>query len=239
MQKKRSRVLLSVKRFEQFPRECAIAAASSLANYYDEEVEYKEVRNLVPPTKRRAGLFSSQQARLLNRLGFDGVTIVTADLNLVDFSWRKMSKQRIIGRLKRFRAYYGRARDKDSKSYVKDMIKWLEDDRYDNKLVVSDDFPRIIRSELNKGRPVGAAFDWTSMFKFRKGSDKRSRDSDIHGWAENHAIVIRGYDDKGVFVVDSHSQYYRGALKKYKNGYYKLSWDRFLIHIPAGDLILV
>lgn len=238
MRKRGGRVLLSVKRFEQKPSECAIAASSSLANYYEPDVDYKDVRELIPPSLRKRGLYSSEQGRLLNKLGFESVVIVSADLELIDFSWRKFSKKRLISRLKRLRAYYGRARDKDGKSYVHDMVKWLEDDRYDNGLVISDDFSRLIKKELNRGRPIGAAIDWTSMFKFQKETVRKDREGDIHGWQENHAIVIRGYDDQGVFVVDSHTKYY-GALKKYKRGYYKLSWDRFLIHIPAGDLIMV
>ena len=219
---KSGRVLLNVKRFVQYPSECAIAATSALANFYDVEVDYLEVRELIPPTRRKRGLYSSQQGRLLNRLGFESVTIVTADLGLVDFSWRKMSKRRLITQLKRFRAYYGRVRDKCNKSYVHDMIMWLEDERYDNQLVISDDFARLIKKELNKGRPVGAAIDWTSMFKFRKGVDgQNTKNADVRGSIENHAIVVRGYDDQGVFIVDSHSKFYNGALKKYKRGYYK------------------
>ena len=236
--KDNGRVLLNVKRFRQKPSECAVAAMASLANFYDPEISYPRIRDLIPPSKRIDGLHSSQQGRLLNKLGFDSVTVVTADLNLIDFSWRKLSKKSLIARLKRFRAYYGRARDKANKAYVHDMIRWLEDDRYDNRLVISSDFARLIKKELNKGRPVGAAIDWTSMFKFRKGL-AGDKNGDIHGEADTHAIVIRGYDEQGVFVVDSHTRHYNGTLRKYKRGYYKLPWDRFLIHIPAGDLILV
>jgi len=239
MRKCGGRVLLNVKRFAQKPSECAIAVSSSLANFYEPDVDYKDVRELVPPSQRSAGLYSSQQGRLLNKLGFERVTIVTADLGLVDFSWQKFSKKRLISRLKRLRAYYGRARDKGTKGYVHDMIRWLEDDCYDNRLVISDDFSRLIRKELNKGRPLGASIDWTSTFKRRKATVSTDREADIHGWQENHAIIIRGYDDQGVFVVDSHSKYYNGPLKKYRCGYYKLPWDRFLVHIPAGDLLLV
>ena len=37
------RVLLNVKRWKQHPSECAIAAAATLASFYDKEVTYAQV----------------------------------------------------------------------------------------------------------------------------------------------------------------------------------------------------
>jgi hypothetical protein len=220
------------------PAECSIAATASLANFFDSDVDYKDVRQLVSKRKRSHGLYTSQQARLLNDLGFEAVTIVTADLNLIDFPWARLSKKGLIRRMKRLRAHYGRQKDKDSWDYVADMIKWLEDDNCENNLIIDYEFKKHIKKQLNRGIPVGAAVNWTSLFKFSKG-DRRQKDGDIKGEGEDHSIVIRGYDEKGVFVVDSHYQHYTGKRAKYKRGYYKLPWDKFLVNIPAGDLILV
>jgi len=232
-----NRILLSVKRFRQFPSECAIAAASSLANFFDPEVMYKDVRELVSKKMRSEGLETSEQARLLNQLGFESITIVTADLNLIDFGWAKYTKKSIIRRMKMLRAHYRRQKDRDLVEYVDDMVNWLEDDRYDNNLVIDYEFKKHIRKQLNRGVPVGAAVNWTSLFKFSKGD--RRQNGDIEGEPEDHAIVLRGCDDKGVFVVDSHHKHYTGKRAKYKNGYYKLPWDKFLVNIPSGDLILL
>jgi hypothetical protein len=232
------RVLLAVKRFKQRPAECSIAAAASLANFFDSDVDYKEVRELVSKRQRPKGLYTSQQARLLNQLGFEAVTIVTADLNLIDFPWARLSKKGLIRRMKLLRAHYGRQKDKDSWDYVDDMVKWLEDDNCDNNLVIDYEFKKYIKKQLDRGSPVGAAVNWTSLFKFSKG-DRRQKDSDIKGIGEDHSIVLRGYDEKGVFVVDSCYKPYTGKWAKYKGGYYKLSWEKFLVNIPAGDLILV
>ena len=46
-------------------------------------------------------------------------------------------------------------------------------------------------------------------------------------------------DDEGVFVVDPHHELYRGRLKRYRNGYYKIPWEKFLVNIPQGDLIII
>lgn len=218
------RVLLPVKRFTQRPSECAVAAASSLAHYYDPSVDYKSVRQLI--SNKQEGLWSSQQARLLNKLGFVSITIVTADLNMVDFSWSKLSKARKISRLRERAKKYGRRGDAASKEWVDDMVGWLSDEACDNRLVIDWDFAKHIRRGLDAGRPVGATISWNSFFR-KAGSQ------------EDHAIVLRGYDETGVFVVDSHVKYYRGRLKKFKNGYYKIPWEKFLVNIPNGDLIII
>lgn len=231
------RILLPVKRFKQYPSECGIAAASSLANFFDSDIIYDEVREMVPKRLRRAGLETAQEARLLNQLGFEAITIVTADLNLVDFGWAKYTKKGIIRRMKMLRSHYRRTKEKILVEYVNDMVDWLEDDRYDNNLVIDYEFKKHIKKQLARGVPVGAAVNWTSLFKFSKGD--RRQNGDINGEPEDHAIVLRGCDDKGVFVVDSHHECYTGKRAKYKNGYYKLPWDKFLVNIPGGDLILL
>lgn len=234
----KDRVLLNVKRFRQKPSECALAAASSLANFYDSTVEYENVRELLKTRERGKGLYTSQQGRLLNELGFGHVTIVTADLTLIDFSWRKLSKKRLIRKLKEFRGYYGHIRDPWSKDYVNDMVEWLEEETCNNRLVIDYDFAKYIRKSLDKGRPVGASIAWTSLFRLTKGYQGES--NDIKGEEDDHAVVIRGYDEDGVFVVDSHYLSYRGRrLKKYHNGYYKIPWEKFLVNIPRGDLVLI
>lgn len=234
---KMDRVLLPVKRFKQRTAECAIASAASLANFFDPEVDYEDVRKLVPKKLRKNGLETSEEARLLNQLGFESITIVTADLNLVDFGWAKYTKKSIIRRMKMLRAHYRRTKEKSLVEYVGDMIDWLEDDRYDNNLIIDYEFKKHIKKQLARHVPVGAAVNWTSLFKFSKGD--RRQNGDIKGEPEDHAIVLRGCDDKGVFVVDSHHEHYVGKRAKYKNGYYKLPWDKFLVNVPAGDLILL
>jgi len=89
------RVLLTVKRFRQRPAECAIATVSSLARYYDKSVEYDDIREMIPFSKRHDGLTTWQECTLLNKLGFNKVSVVTFDQELVDFSWSKLSKKRV------------------------------------------------------------------------------------------------------------------------------------------------
>lgn len=231
------RILLPVKRFKQFPSECSIASTTSLANYFDESVNYSEVRKLIPKNLRKEGFYSSEQGRLLNQLGFTAVTIVTADLDLIDYSWAHLQKPSLIKRMKKLRVHYGKAQKPALYDYVHDMIKWLEDERYDNNLVIDNNFKKYIKRQLKKNVPVGAAINWTSVFKFKKSGTLK--DSDIKGEEEHHSIVLRGCDTEGVFVVDSHHRHYTGKRAKYHGGYYKMSWENYLVNTPGGDLILI
>ena len=192
---------------------------------------------LVSKRQRKDGLYTSEQGRLLNKLGFEVVTIVTANLDLIDFSWDGLSKKCVIQRMKKLRTHYKRICDKCFARYVNDMILWLEDSDYDNQIIIDNEFKKHIKHQLNRGIPVGALINWTSLFKFTKGS--RCNNGDITGVGENHAIVLRGYDNKGVFVVDSNVDHFTGKRKKYRRGYYKLLWEKFLVNIPGGDLILL
>ncbi len=237
--KAEKRVLLPVKRFDQRASECAYAATAALANYYDPDITYADVRKI--GTLVKEGLYTSQQAMILNKLGFESVAIVCSDTSLVDYSWVRFSRETVIKRLKRLRSYKKRFDPEDGRR-IASMIQWLSDYRYDNTLIIDRDFGKHIRSSLNRGRPVGASFNFTTMFKYPKRvpvTERRWRKGDIYGTEEYHAVVIRGYDSKGVFVADSHSQSYKGRLAKYRNGYYKMPWERFLINMDFGDLILV
>ncbi len=244
-----NRILLSVNRFKQQGPECGIAAVASLANFYDSDIAYVDIRKLIRVKDKKDGVWTSQQARMLNQLGFSRVTIISADLDIMDFSWEKLSKRGKIRKLETVRAYYGRRKrqaliSSERKFYynkwncVHDLINWLKDKNYDNRLVIDNNFGKYIRRSLNNGRPLGASIDWTSTFKVEK-TPAKGKHADITGETEDHAFVIRGYDNDGVFIVDSHVGHYRGKLRKYNKGYYKLSWERLFINIPAGDLLLI
>lgn len=221
------RILLGVKRYRQRTNECAIAACSSVANYYNKEINYKETRMMVPIYARQGGLFTSQQAKLFNKLGFSKVTIVTSNLDLIDYSWSKFPKQKIIKKLEKLQTHYRKTQGIKSDIYkdVTGLLLWLKDDQNDNNIIIDCDFSKHIKRSLNYGRPVSASINATTMFGLKKWPFKR--DSDIKGQGLHHAIVIRGYDNKGVYVVDS------------EEGYYKISWEKLLTSIPGGDLILV
>jgi hypothetical protein len=193
---------------------------------------------LIPAEERSGGLYTPQQGKILNDFGFPRVTIVTGDENLLDFTWRGLSKNTLLDKMRRKRDYCRRSGDTDNRDVLTYMIKWLSDPNCDNQLIIDDNFPKYIRQELDRGRPLGASFNWTKLWRRRKTGARKGGD-DIGGYSVQHAVVVRGYDDQGIFVVDSHWKNYTHKLSRYRNGYYKIPWSKYLVSAPSGDLILV
>lgn len=230
-------IVKGLKRFRQKTAECAIASSATLISFVDKSVDYEQVSDLISHSEKKNGLETSQQCTLLNMLGNKSITVVSADQDLVDFSWSKLSKKGLIRKLKAKRAYYGHARDRDCYNVVNRLVKWLEDKDCDNNIIIDNDWRKYITNAIKNGRPVGAAFNWNNLHKFSKGT--RGDRGDIVGDRQLHAVVIRGCDSKGVFVIDSHWQSYFpvGRMAHCRNGYYKLPWDDVLIN--TIDLILI
>lgn len=236
MRKSPERVLLTVKRFRQRTNECALASASSLANYYDPDILYHTARRLIPRHIRKNGLYTAQQAAFLNKLGFKKLTIVSGDLAIFDFAWRKLSKRKMIDKLKQVHAHY--VRRGDDAAFIQSYINWLSDPECDNRIVIDCDLAKHIRRSLKSGRPVCASFNWTRFFKYTKERTRINSRNDICGEDMHHAVVIRGYDKEGIFVVDSSTKCTH-KTKKYKKGYYKVKWERFLVNSAEGDMIII
>jgi hypothetical protein len=228
IRRSRERVLLRLQRYRQMGSECALATAASIANYYDPSITYRQVRKMVSKRHKREGLHTPEQALLLNRLGFDQVSIVTFDLEIFDFSWNMLTREGMIRRLEKAHKYLKR-RSKDDADMAYQYIKWLRNDRWDNRVLIDNNLTKHIRRHLRRHQPVGASYNYTSFWKASKGSMAGNRD--IKGEILYHSVIIRGFDSKGLFIIDSD----RRSL----SGFYKVSWEDFLINVPSGDLLLV
>jgi hypothetical protein len=230
-------VLLRVKRFKQRPGECSLAMIAAIANFYDPEIDLRAVREIAPNEQTSQGSWTSEQGKMLNDLGFGSITIVCCDCSLIDWSWRGLKKETVLQRLRRLYQRYRRQDNGADAERVKDLFEWLSAPDCNNRLVIDDNLPRHIRRTLRSGRPVGAYYNWTSIHRFPKAY-KRKFD-DIRGEEEMHACVIRGFDDKFIHVVDSHTEKYRGKRSKLRKGYYRIPWHRYLVNAPEGGLIIV
>jgi hypothetical protein len=230
MRKRRKRVLLNVKRFKQVNAECAVAAVGSLAHYFRPEFTYLGIRKFLNPRDHveQEGMYTSQQGRLLNCLGFKKVTIVMADTDVVDFSWQKLPKSTIIKLLRQRASDYSRCGASESAFVCRDLADWLGAEGFSNRLRIDYDFGKYIRRSLRTKRPVVVSVYFTCLHKM----SNRVNDG------EQHAFVIRGFDEEYVFVVDSYGGF-SGKLRKYRNGYYKIKWEKLLVNMGKGDLVLV
>jgi hypothetical protein len=229
---------IKVRHFLQDPAHCAVAACATAANFYNSEINYENTKELANKKVSKKvgdeGLESSQIGMLLNQLGFHKVSIVTSYLNLVDYEWQNFSRGKMI---KAMKTALVEKKEKEEKSMTRLNLKWLKNYDYDNQLVISYDFGKYIRQHLNKRKPVVLSFNWTMFQKFAKAAEDGSKDP-YNGSEEEHAVVANGYDEKGVFIVDSHHQYYKYKRKKYRRGFYKISWENLMTCMGQGDVIL-
>ena len=228
---------LKVTHYLQDPSYCAVASCASVANYYNSKINYEDTKELtikkISKKVGEEGIESPQIGMLLNQLGFYKVTYITSYLNLVDYKWQNFGRKRMIKAMERSVIA---KKEKEEKTMTKMAIKWLENYDYDNQLIISYNFGKYIRQHLNRKKPVVLSFNWTMFQKFAK-EGKNGQDP-YNGEEEEHAVVVNGYDNKGVWIVDSHHQYYKYKRKKYRRGFYKISWENLMTCMGQGDVFL-
>ena len=220
---------MKLKRFLQEPGDCALASSATVANYYNKNINYHFVKQST--NYNNEGLWTPEVGLLLNNLGFQSVTIVTCDLEQFDFSWKNLSRKQIINRLKKYKRFY----KWENKEIAKKYIKFLEN-KENNFLIIDSNFGSYIRKGLSDGIPVLISFNWNMFFEFPKMTDNKL--DPVQGNTESHMVAVYDYDDKGVYILDSHNQYYKGKLKKYRTGRYFMDWEKLHTVMGYGDVII-
>ena len=228
---------LRVVRFKQDPRECAIAASASVANFCNKDVTYLLARDVVHKEVLKdtsGGLYAGHIGLLLNHLGFRRVTVITSDLDVVDFTWNKLSHRSKVAAMS---AMLRTRLNEDVRDNLRSLRNFAADERFKNSVVVDYKFGEHIRTALDAGIPIIISYNWTLLWRFPKQGEDKQPD-DIKGTYDYHAVCLRGYNDKGVHVVDSHWEYYKRKLKQYRNGYYLLPWEDLLSTMGKGELVI-
>lgn len=227
---------LKVSRFLQDPAHCSVGACAMTANFYNKEINYKNTKELatqkVSKDISKEGLDSAQMCLLLNLLGFRKVILVSSDFDVWDYEWKNYGRRKIIEKLEESISL---KKDKEEKALTKNILKWYSRKGCQNEVKIDYDFSKYIRKFLNRKKPVVLTFNWTMFFKFKKEGEKGP--DDINGNYEEHAVVANGYDDNGVWIVDSHHKYYKYNRKKYRRGFYKIKWEHLLSCMGQGDVI--
>ncbi|NJL70081.1 MAG: hypothetical protein HC888_00095 [Candidatus Competibacteraceae bacterium] len=229
---------LNVKRYRQDPSHCAIASSGSIANFYNKNIDYEYAKAVAYSMFKDIsnGLYSAQVGLLLNNLGFESVTLVSSDLFTLDYSWSSLTRRQMVNRfeaVKKRRNLDAYGIDREN---IKSFSEFLRADHRDNSLVIGYNFADFICDAIDRQEPIIITYNWTMYFKYPKTSADGT--ADPLGDYTEHAVVARGYDKEGVFIVDSHHREYVGRLKKFVNGYYKMSWDHLLSCMGQGDVII-
>jgi len=224
---------LNMTRFKQEPSCCAIAAVAMIGHYYDERLNYDVVKKMAEEMvgdEITDGLYTGEICQLLNLCGFHSVHVVLSDLNIVDYTWNKKSKSYIIDQLKKLER-----RSLDCREQAKSLARFLGSD-HDNKMTVDHRFWNYIKPLIDQKSPMLFSFNWTMLFQFSKINDGNA--DAIKGDYEEHIVVIRGYDEKGAYILDSHHKQYKGRLKEFRNGDYRVSWNDLAAVGSWGDIII-
>jgi hypothetical protein len=228
---------IKVTHFLQDPSYCTVGACSTVTNYYNKEMNYKCVKEVaikkISKKIGEVGLDSGEICSLLNVLGFKKVTLVSSDLNVFDYDWSNFGKKKMKNILEES---IKKKKSKEDKDTVKSVYKWYVKKGCNNIIKIDYNFGKYIRKHLNSRKPVILTFNWTMLMKFAKEGDKGA--DQINGAEEEHAVVANGYDKHGVWIVDSHHQYYKYKRKKYRKGFYKLPWEHLFSCMGQGDVIL-
>lgn len=226
---------LRVKRYVQDPACCAVASSASVANFYNKKIDYpltKIIAEDMIGDEVLDGLYTGEIGLLLNWLGFSKVDIISSDINFLDFTLNKLSKKKKLEELKKELRV-----NKECKENIKSVISFLDSPEYKNKIVVDSHFEKYIKKNIDENKPFVLTFNWTLFFGMPKLNDKGEVDAH-KGNFEEHAVVVNGYDDKGIFIVDSLKSSYTRNLKKYSRGKYHVNWADMMASMPFGDLII-
>ena len=227
---------LKVTHFLQDDGCCSVAACATAANYYNPEIDYRYAKKVADKIQKdiNDGLDSGEIGILLNRLGFHKVTIVTSDLDLFDYEWEHYGRRKLTETM---RLAISRKKCKISKEQLMRFYEWYTDRRYENIIKIGLNFGTYIKKKLNRRKPVIISFNWSMFMKFPKQAEKGGADP-INGDEEFHSVVLNGYDKNGVWVVDSHQESYKYKRKKYRRGFYKMSWENLFTCMGSGDVYL-
>lgn len=229
---------LQVNRFNQDAGCCAIAASACVSNYWDsnknydiaKQITYKEIIRKA----EEKGLHSGEICLLLNKMGFNKVTLVSSSMDVFDYSWQDYNKSKMI---KVLEESLEQKTVSEEKKQTKLILKWLKDTNYNNQIIIDYNFGKYIREFIRSKKPLIVSFNWTIFFRYYKADCENKADT-FNGSAEWHAAVIYGYDSKGVHICDSHNALYTYKRKKYRSGFYKMSWENLMTVIGEGDIFL-
>ena len=226
---------LNVKRFLQEPSHCAIASIASLTNFYNKDIDYKKTKEVAKKKvleNTSDGLDSGEIGLLLNYMGFNKVTLISNNFNIFDCTWDKLKRNKLLKELKNSKNKI----NEDYRDESNGIYKWLKKKEFDNNIIIDYKFGKYIRNFLNTKKPLLLSFNWT-MF-FRQPKQYGDSPDPIKGETEEHLVVVYGYNERGAYICDSHHQYYKYKLKRYRKGFYNISWENLMSVTGEGDLFL-
>lgn len=185
---------------------CSPTALSIMLGYYDKNISVDEISEKVPQVHNEKGepfgTINQQMATWCLSLGFK-VKMYTFDCQVIDQSWAKLSKEKLLERLEaRKQGWEVPALGKLwTEAYIQSYIDFLKGG---GELHIQPGVTtKLLYSLLEKG-PVLPLVSFSSLHGKGRSVIKNEEESvydDVEGRALNHSIVIYGVDEEGNFLI--------------------------------------
>lgn len=179
---------------------------SMLLGHYGKDLNVDEVSAQVPQVMNEkgepSGTINQQLATWCISLGFK-VTFYTFDCQVIDQSWAKLPKEKLLERLElRKNGWQVPALGELwNEAYVQSYIDFLKagGELYIQPAVTTE----LLYKLLDKG-PILPSVSFSTMYgkgRTRHVGESEEAQDDVKGQVWNHSIVIYGVDDDGNFLI--------------------------------------
>ncbi len=185
---------------------CSPTALSMLLGFYGTNVSVDDISVKVPQVKNEKGenfgTINTQMAMWCRTLGFD-VALYTADVQVIDQSWSKLSSEAIIARLEARKSGLAvpSLGELWTEAYSQAYIEFIQSG---GELHIVNAITANLLYELLPKGPLLPCVSFDTLYGRGRTSnvgEKEVRPDDVNGKAWNHSIVIYGNDDEGNFLV--------------------------------------
>jgi len=171
---------------------CLPACLQQVFGYYHIVVSQEEMLNELKKPERgmsipKAGLF-------LKKYGFKPL-IITNNIQIFDPAWFRLSNVALIKNIKKRRQFL----DKYNQSLIDDYVKYLKMGGQINFETISLE---LFVKYLSKNIPIVAELASTFLYKKSKSTKPGRFDGSIKGDIDGHCVVIAGFNDDKIKVVD-------------------------------------
>jgi len=202
---------------------CGPTCLHALYNYFGDEITLRQVIREVKQLKHGGTLAVMMGNHALKR-GY-AVTIYTYNLNVMDPTWAKLSRAKVIENLRRQMAFKKKKRKLKVASLA--YINFLKSG---GKLLAAELDEHLIKGYLKKSTPVIAGLSATYLYGTPREIPATNKYDSIRGEPVGHFAIINGYETETnrVYLADPMNP------NPLKSQYYSVTFDRLLNSIMLG-----
>lgn len=202
---------------------CGPTCLHALYNYYNDPIPLRQVIKEVAKLKH-GGTLAVMMANHALKRGYEA-SIYTYNLNVMDPTWAKLSRSKIIDNLRRQMRYKRKRRKLQVASQA--FINFL---KAGGKILNAELDEPLIKSYLKRSIPVIAGLSATYLYGTPREIPSTNKYDSIRGEPVGHFAIINGYETETsrVYLADPMNP------NPLKSQYYSVTFDRLLNSIMLG-----